>query len=159
MTDDVVVAARRALAASTDLTELLGSGKGFDTWIFPGNGEDSDVPVIFEGSKKACIVIWSSGGWAAPNLHNTAQFPAIYIDVYIDPGRDSKNQKTTPYLRDRFIPIWNEVDKVLNYPANAEILWDDMRIITSKRFNEWKVRPVSDTDGAYMSSVQYAVTI
>lgn len=159
MTDDLVIAVRRELANHTPLTDLLGSGDGFETWIFPGNGTDAAPYKIIEGTQQACLVIQTPGGWTSRNRYNSASFPRLWVDCYIDPVRDTLNQKVAPYLRSRFLPIWNEVDTVLNYPQGGEISWNGMRIVSSVRDEEWKARPYRETDGTHMSTATFNISL
>lgn len=156
---DVLKAARKVLAANTALTALLGSGNGMDTWILRVNAPDVKPPMWFEGSERAMVVLSTSGGWAGRNLHNTASFPALNVGVFIDPGRNSNLQREELYLRDRFLPIWTQLDVSLDITLGQEIMWDDMRIVSSRRLNEWSIYRVNDTDGAYTSSARYALQV
>ena len=159
MTADVVIAARRHLAASSDPTDLLGSGQGYDTWIFPGQDSGAAPHVPIEGTGEAAIVIWASGGWTSPNRHNTMWFPRLFVDVYVDPERDAGNNIQNPYVRDRLVEIWTVVDSLLHYPQAGEITWDDMRILSSVKAAEWEVRPFKETDGAVFSAAMYSVAV
>lgn len=156
---DILRAARKELAAHAPLTSLLGSGHGLDTWIVRTNSVDVDPPSWFEGSGDALIAMSAGNGWAGRNLHNNLSFPAISLNVYIDPGRNANLQREELYLRDRFLPIWTEIDSVLNPALGTEVMWDDMRVVSSRRLNEWSVYRVRDTDGAYTSSARFALQL
>lgn len=159
MSIDIVLAARRYLAESEELTDLLGSGSGFDTWIFRGQDASARPMVPMEGTKSAAVVLWLDGDWSQSNRHNTMRFPALAVDVYIDPGRDTSANVTQPNLLPRFQEVWEVLDTLLHRPDHREMQWDSLRVLTSHKLAGHKVYPFNDTDGVRFSRSRFSITL
>lgn len=152
---DFVRAARNELASYTDIKNLVGSGEGFDTWIFR-----EDKYVSLEGTGEALIVLSQNGGWAAPNAHNTAKFPRLQVEIFVDPARDSDLQPvlTTPHERAR--ELVTLVDAVFHIPEGGEIEWDnELRVLGSKKQSEEEITFVPDGDKMVRALVYYEVSL
>lgn len=159
MAIDIVLAARRYLAEQEELTDLLGSGDGFDTWIFRGQDSAAMPLVRMEGTKSASLVIWRTASSMAGNMHNNMRFPRIGVDIYIDPGRDSSSNVISPNLLPRFNPIEEVLDKLLHIPQGGELAWDSLRILGSHRKVDWNIGSLSDTDGTKISRAIFQVSV
>ena len=156
---DIVLAARRYLSASTALTTILGTGSGFDSWIFRGQDSTARPMVPMEGTKRAAVVLWPDGDWTQSNRHNTMGFPTLSVDVYIDPGRDLASNVTQPNLLPRFQEIWEVLDSLLHVPSHTDLQWDSLRVLTSHKIAGHKIYPFTDTDGVRFSRSKFAITL
>ena len=89
MSTSLAQGAREHLVQYAPLRVLLGSGKGFPTWIFRGQDDLSKPYVNMEGTGQAALLLRQDGGWTTPNRHNTMSFPRRVVERYIDPERDA----------------------------------------------------------------------
>lgn len=158
MTIDLVLAARRYLAEQEELTDLLGTGDGFDTWIFRGQDNTAMPLVRMEGTKRASLVLWRAPSLRAGTDHNNMKFLSLGVDIYVDPGRDSSANVIEPNLLPRFQPIEEVLDRLLHTPQGGELAWDSLRILGSRRRVDWSIGTLSDTDGTKISRAVFQVT-
>jgi len=150
---DIVLATRRHLAEQEDLTALLGSGNGYDTWIFQNR---LYVPV--EQTGKAALLIRQQGSWSSPNAHNTVRFPMIVIEVYVDPKRDDLRNSVSFNLQPQIDEIFQELDKALHRAKGKVEMWSTLRTLGSERMSEPDYFPQQDTENVWVARVTYAVT-
>jgi hypothetical protein len=159
MTMNIVRAAYEWLAASDDLTDLLGNSTLWGPWIFQGVDETSEPYVAMEGTSAACVMVWQQGGWSAPNTHNTMKFPKLNVEVYLDPPRDAARNVIDRDVVSQFQPIWDQLDKLLHRPQGGDMLWGTRRVLGSHAQNgAWDIFPNPDTDGVKVSRNSFAIT-
>lgn len=156
---DIVAAARQHLLTSDRLVSLLGSGKGFDCWLFVGADDMAKPFVNMEGTQSACVLIREQGGWASPNQHNTMAFPQLVVEVYIDPVRDFQGNVLTPDLKPRFQPIHEEISRLLHRPQGKDEVWGDVRTLGSQQMDLWTYFRFTDTDGVGVSRATFGVVV
>lgn len=167
-------AARNFLAQKLSVTTLLGDGSvddadaDWDTWIFMDSPE-----INIEGTGKAMIVLSVEGGWAGANIHNTARFPQLYVDVWVDPTRNLDGSVAIKDAKMRVEEILNAVDDFLHMVNNSTpdgkfVFWGTSSeianrtgklIISSVRNGEPTYRQAFDDQGAWMGTVRYNIEI
>jgi len=157
--DDITQGMVRYLLDIPEVVDLFGSfteGPAAGTpWIFQGEPHK-----IIEGSQQAALVVYKSGGWAAPNLHNSANFPRMVTDIWVDPLRDgSQNIVSGSEARRRANTIHRTLDKYLHLPYGFDMMWGDIRVISSVRLNEFDTVRVSDGDGIVVGSAWYGISV
>lgn len=153
MTTDLTTAARRILAEYTPLTSLLGASDSWDTWIFRWRPY-----VTLKASGSAAIVLSERGGWATPNRHNTARFPRLQVEVYVDVPRE-EGSPVSRIAEERALEICRAVDEVLHVPDGAAMDWADLRVIGSTRQSEPQVDLVPDADGLVRALAYYEICL
>lgn len=156
---DIVAAARQHLMSSEELLALLGSGRGFDRWLFIGPFEQSNPYVQMDGTQQAAIVLSEGRSWATPNAHNTMQFPTLQVRVYVDPVRDSAGNALTADLKPRFVPIHNEVTRLLHRPQGDVEMWGDVRTLGCQQLTSWSYMKFADTDGTAFSTAMFGLVL
>lgn len=163
----LAVAARNYLAQQSDVTSLLGSDAIFPSWIFVDTPE-----VNIESTSKAMLVVSVVDGWAGSNDHNTARFPRLLIDIWVDPTRNPDKSVREKDASVRAEAIYKAIDKHLHVvhaslPGGASIVWGTpmqildktgVRIVSSKRDAEPSYSPAFDDQGAVLATVRYNVT-
>lgn len=151
----LTLAAHRMLSTKTDVKALLGAGNGFPTWIFR---EQPAFPIENTGKVALCLV--QRGSWTHPNLHNTAKFPRLEVEIYADPDRGLQPSVAPVNMTgaDKAIAVYEVFDRHLHL-MNGGVFWDTLRIVDSKRANEPFPGPVPQADGLVYASVQYDVTL
>lgn len=164
----VSLAARNYLAQKVNVTSLLGSSDLWSTWIF-----DSKPEELVEQTGKALVVLSVTDGWAGANDHNTASFPRLTVDIWVDPTRNvdgSVKQKDAEIKAEK---IYKMIDTYLHMvhpstPAGLSIYWGTateianrtgVRVISSKREAEPIYRPAFDAEGACVATVRYNLTV
>lgn len=156
----LTVAARRELAITPEVTNLLGRDVTWDTYIFRWR------PFVeIEGTGASMIVLSERGGWAQPNRHNTARFPLLQVEVFTDPQRATtgvpKGQPAEAHVtpEDKAGLVFQAVDRVFHVPQGGELAWSDLRIVSSLRNTEPTTVPVPGGDGVVRLLASYAVTV
>jgi hypothetical protein len=84
---DVALAVRRRLASLAPCRAVLGptgSDSAATVWMYVRS-----LSVVVEGSSRAAVVLSVAGGWARPNLMNTAQFPRLMLEIFADASREA----------------------------------------------------------------------
>ena len=164
----LALAARNYLAEKTDLTALLGSSAVFPAWIFVDTPE-----VNIESTGKAMVVVSVLDGWAGANEHNTAAFPRITIDIWVDPTRNPDGSVRRKDAKARAEVIYKSINKYLHLvskslPDGSSIFWGTLpqienktgvRIVSSVRDAEPSYAPAFDDQGAYMATLRYNVIV
>lgn len=153
-TDDLAQGVCIWLASFSDVLAELGAADDASPWLF-----QQKLHAVVEGSQSAAAVLSSfHGGWAAPNLHNTAEFPRLLLDLWVDPVRDLEHdyiELAETFRRAR------QVYAVLNrhlHRSTAEVVWwGTVRILGSTRLGEPVAAEVPDGDGMIRLQVYYAV--
>ena len=164
----LALAARNYLAEKSDLTALLGSNGLFPTWIFVDSPEEN-----IETTGKAMVVISVLDGWAGANEHNTARFPRLTVDIWVDPTRNPDGSVRKKDAKIRAEAIYKVIDKYLHLvskslPDGSSIFWGTpaqiadktgTRVVSSVRDGEPSYSPAFDDQGAYMATLRYNVTV
>lgn len=116
--------------------------------------------VPMEGSASTCVVLSNEGGWAAANTHNTLRFPRLTLNVWADPIRDNNpNNVSDPgEVMRRVFAVYRVFDAYLHRTAGSEVMWGQLRVISSVRLTEPLIFAVPDGDGLVRCQVTYAVT-
>lgn len=161
------MAARNLLAQDADLRPLLGRSVSWDTWIF----SDDPVGVHIENTQKCLIVITENGTHAAPNEHNNARFPKLFVDIWADPTRNADLSVKKKDAKDKIEIILKQINKSLHTvhlsrPAGELIIWGTAEqiatktgvpILGSKFLTGPDYSPVRDSEGSFMGRVTYGV--
>lgn len=161
---DLIRAARRKIVANPDVVALLGSDATWaDGWVWQWKTYRE-----IEGTQAASIVVSERSGWAAPNRHNTARFPRLQVEIYVDPIRDPNqfpNGNTPPTAHERAKAIWDQVDRIFHVPASQDMWWGadppdpGVRVVASIRASEPEIVDVPDGDGAVRLTALYEVSL
>lgn len=154
MSTDIVLAARRMLAAESSVTDLLGSDTRYDTWLFTDT-----LYAQVENSQTCAVVLTGEGSWSAPNDYNTARFPRLGVTIYADPQRDEQNNLTVDDTREKIMNVHAALFHLLHLVHGHAVLWDDVRVLRSSCLNEPQVRLWVDADHAASAQVFYAVGV
>ena len=155
--DDIVSGAATYLLAQPEVLAAVSS------FVIGG----TNTPGVFqyrtwakmEGSSATCAVLTNDGGWAGPNLHNTLRFPRLTLNIWADPIRDGNNNVTAPgeVLR-RAFAVYKVFDTFLHRTTGPEVMFGQLRVITSVRLTEPIIYVVPDGDGLVRCQVIYAIT-
>lgn len=158
---DLAVAAHRKLLAVPGVTDALGSsgvGSPVGVWLFV-----RELQVVVEGTGKAAAVLREAGGWARPNLHNTARFPRLSLEIYADSSRDAAGAVARRDAESRARAAWESFQSVLHrVDAFAEV-WgkatgdSGMRVWGSQLMSLPDVYPVDDWDGGVRLQCHYGL--
>jgi hypothetical protein len=153
---DIVLAARRHLAAQTDLTSLLGTSTDpdYDTWIFRHK-----LPVTVENSSQSALVLRQGPIWTSRNTHNTLAFPRLVCEVYTDPFRGLT--QPGPQTTDSYsmcIAICSVLSLHL-HRIDGGFLWDSLRIVNSKQLSEPVITEDPESDGMVCAVLEFAVSL
>jgi hypothetical protein len=159
MSTSLAQGAREHLVQYAPLRSLLGSGKGFPTWIFRGQDDQSKPYVNMEGTGQAALLLRQDGGWTTPNRHNTMSFPRLVVECYIDPERDAVGNEIGPDVMSRFQAIWTMVDRYLRNVDHSVVMWGDIRTLGCDRLDEWSVFALPDGGGIRVSRAGFGVTL
>lgn len=151
---DVTIAARRYLMTGTDLKALLGSNATFSSYIFRWK-----LYVQLEGSGLAAVVLAQRGGWTTPNRHNTAEFPRLQTEVYVDPSRAGDQNPSNEDAETRAHIVFQQMDELLHLVDGGGYDWGGTRIVSSVRDSEPDIADVPGGDGMVRLLSSYAVTV
>jgi hypothetical protein len=155
-TDDLVQGLCRWLATFSDVLTQLGSADDGSPWLF-----QQLLHTVVEGSQSAAVVFSANqGGWTAPNDHNTAEFPRLLLDLWVDPVRDPQHdyiELAETYRRAR--QVYAVLNTHLHRPTSDVIFWGSVRTLGCIRLGEPVAAPVPDGDGMIRLQVYYAVTM
>lgn len=137
------------------ITSAVGAFDDGTPWIF----QDSLFKTI-ESTQQAAIVVTRTGGWAAPNEYNSAEFPRMQVNFYVDPARDAANNVTSKgEARRRAYELYKIVDPYLHLKRGTDSYWGDIRVIGSHRINEFDISIVPEGDGVLRGACDYALTL
>lgn len=151
---DMVVAARRYLAAQPGLTALLGSDATYSTWIFRWRPY-----VEVEHSGKAAVVVSRRPG-GAPNRHNHMDWPQLQVEIFADEDRNAQgNPANAAKAEDRCQAVFAELDKYLHRPEKGALMWDTLRVLSSERNGGIDITEVPGGDGLVRGLVAYDVSL
>ncbi len=156
--DDLVSGATKYLRAQPDVIAAVSSfviGGVPTPGIFPYYPWD-----MIEGSSGTAVVLSSDGGgWAAANTYNTLRFPRLVVNIWADPIRDTKyNNVGTGEVMRRVFATFKTIDGHLHRTSGAEVMFGQLRIISSTRLTEPVIYMVPDGDGLVRCLVNYAIT-
>lgn len=155
MDDDLVQGVVKWTNTFTELTSLVGAAGDGSPFIF-----QDLLHTVLEGSQSAAVVFSVVGGWTAPNDYNTAEFPRLLFDLWVDPIRDANNSYIElPETRRRARKIYSAFNRYLHRPTSDEIFWGTVRTIGCARLGEPVYAPVPDGDGMIRLQVFYGVVM
>ncbi len=137
---DLVTAVVRYLASQPSVVEWLGSSAG-SPWIF---ADELHVDPSTQADK-AAVVVRQHGGWTTPNVHNSAQFPRLHVELYALDKMDCHG-------------TWTFVDHFLHRPEGDDQMWSSLRTIGCARLMEPQVERVRDSQ-LWRLWCQYGVVI
>lgn len=154
-TDDLVQGAHKYLSSKSDLIAALGAFADDTPYLF-----QHQLWAELEGtSSNAVVLLRGTGGWAAPNPHNTMRFPRLGVEITCDPLRDASGNITDPgECQRRIEAVFRLVDTHLHRPQGGTQMWGTVRTIGSTRLSEAVVYPVEDGSGMQRMLVYYGVT-
>lgn len=93
----------------------IGKGKAFtDGWVF----YSMPNATIEDKSYQALVVVTVGGTWQAPNEHNTARFPRLYVDVWASPTRGADKSPLRP---DADFLIEDVIEQILPYMHTVDM--------------------------------------
>lgn len=153
--DDIVQGAVKYLQSKPEIIAVLGAYTG------------TTIPFLFqrrlwvemEGTSSTACLVFSDGGWSSANLHNSARFPRLSLEIWADPIRDSQNNVTDPgEVWRRINRAYKTIDRYLHRPQGGDQMWGSVRTIDSTRMAEPTAYEVPDGDGLLRLLVSYAVT-
>jgi hypothetical protein len=152
-TDDLVAGCVKYLLGLPDVLAVLGKS--------PTNA----VPYLYQHQLYATIqntqsnaaVIIRSGGWAAPNVHNSMRFPRLGLEITSDQMRDDGNNPILPgeVLR-RIDVVYRALDAHLHRPQSGEQYWGTVRVIACTRLAEPSVYALGG--GLWRLATSYGVS-
>lgn len=151
---DIVQELVKLLLTKTSVTNKVGL-TGLTSWIFQ---DKLFVPV--EKSQSAALVVSQVGGWAVANEHNTARFPRLSVQYFVDPLRDSNGvQSKFADTRLRANELFNLADKILHRPQGAAQMLGSLRVDSVLRLTEPTWYEVPDGDGMLRGQAFYAACL
>lgn len=155
---NLVTAARRYLVADTTLANALGSGQGFNVWVFQWRPY-----VTIEGSGEAAVVLSARGGWTSPNMHNTMAFPRLQVEVWADLQRDANGNPAQRTAEDLCQDVGEQLDRLLHLPDGQLHVWGDsngsIRVLRSMKLGEIDIVDVPEGDGMCRGTLNYGVVL
>ena len=143
--DDVVQGVYTYLSSLPDVVSLLGTSDSGMPFLYNGKIYHS-----MAGTSSCAVVVIDSGGWAAPNTSNTAEFPRIGIEVWSDPPRDANGIVTEPTeARTRAKAVYQVFNKYLHVPYSTILNFGGVLAFGSIRLGEpsWMQDPDKDQVG------------
>jgi hypothetical protein len=153
--DDITQGMTKYLLSIPEIVELTGQFEDGTPWL----SQDNLLETI-ETSQSQAIVVVRRGSWAAPNIYNTAKFPRMGLEIYVDPLRDEGNNIVDKVeARRRANYIYNIVDKYLHMPFGIDMMWGDVRVIGSVRNTDFDISPVSEGDGVLRGIGYYSISL
>lgn len=157
MTADIVTAAVRVLNADSVLVGMLGddqdvAGAVFGSWIF-----QRELFVDVEGTGKSAIVVSSHNTWSGGDRFHRAQYPILQLEIYSDVVRDAEGNPGPFSAEGTARLIFERADLLFHYPTGAQIMWSDLRIVSSVRRSGLDVVDVPMKDGVSRGTATYEV--
>jgi len=154
-TDDLVRGCVKWLSGFADVLAVLGQKPyTHSPYLF-----QRQLWVNMENSQTTACVISRSGGWAAPNVHNTMRFPRLLVEITVDPLRDEGYNVVDPEEADlRLQNAYTTIDRHLHRPQGGDVFWGTVRTIAVARVAEPVMFAVPDGNGMQRLQVFYAVT-
>lgn len=154
--DDVVQGCVKYLSEFPEVTAFLATFEDGEHYLF-----QYEMQGVVETTSKAAVVISRNGSWSSPNYHNTAKFPRLSVEVWVDPLRDGENNVIEPIeSRRRAFFLLDQIDKRLHRPqGGAPQFWGTVRTIESTRLGEPVLYAVPDGDSMLRGQVFYGVTV
>lgn len=167
MTTLLDLAARNLLASQPSVIALIGTAPDWGPAVF-----NDEPTVTVENSQKALIVVTESGSWAGANLHNTASFPRLIVDIWADPDRNPDKSVRVQNAKEKINAVHKEVKKFLHTVNMSDdegrpIMWGTpeqiedrtgYRIHGSQFLTGPEFYPVRDGNGAFMGTFIYGVS-
>lgn len=151
--DDIVQGAARYLLDRADVVGVLGTTAAGTPLLF-----QHTLYVQMEGTSTNAAVISYAGGWSGANIHNTARFPRLSLEIYCDPLRNSTKHVTEPgEVHRRIHVVFAALDRALHRPQGGEQRWGEVRTLSSTRLAEPNIYAVPDGDGLLRAQTFYAV--
>jgi hypothetical protein len=154
---DIVSGLRTFLLEDAELTATLGTGYGYDVWLFVGEENSSAPPIEMQGTQKTSILLRKEGSWSTQNRYNSMHFPLLSVEIYVDPLRDGVGNVISSYQRDRFAPIENIIEKLLHRIHTESQMWGDVRTLSSTKFNDWRYFTFDTTTGVRIAACSFEV--
>lgn len=159
--DDVVQGCWRFLSAVTSLTGVLGSFENGEPYLFQ---RKPYIKVI--GSQSSAIVINTAGTWTSSNSNNTAFFPRLSIEIYVDPIRTAGFSPLEGQISDsneaflRWNKVFMEVDNILHKPEFGAEMWGTVLCVTSLRLSGApEPAEITGQDGLVYGVLFYALEV
>lgn len=155
--DDIVSGAVKYLRAQPEIVAAV------STYVISGRptaGVFQYRPwAKIEGSQGTAAILTSEGGWTSPNLSNTLRFPRLTLNIWADPRRNDQNNVVDPgEVMRRAFATYRVFDKFLHRTGGPEVMFGQLRVISSVRMTEPVTYFVPDGDGLVRCQVIYAVT-
>jgi hypothetical protein len=157
--DDITQGMAKYLLGIPEIVDLVGEHTILGLVGTPRLTQDFLLEPI-ESSESSAIVVSKRGGWTSPNEHNTANFPRMAVDIYVDPMRGTNNESIGPTeARLRANYIHKVVDKHLHIPRGFDMMWGDVRVNSSVRANEFDILTLPQGDGALIGTCMYNLSV
>lgn len=106
-----------------------------------------------DGTGLAAVVLSRDGGWAAPDLTQSSEYPLLTVRCYADPTRDGAGQIATADAADKAFALYRRVNQVL-HAAPRGGMWGavgsnaGMLTISCQRWGEPYAVTAADTHGS-----------
>lgn len=148
---NLITAARRELASTTDIVSLLGSSPTYQTWLFQWRLYEQ-----VEGSGLAAVVL-SQHPWEAPGYYHTRKHSRLQAEIYVDPTRAADNNPTAQNAHDRIFEIANALSSILHRPDGGSIYFDSLRIHGTERLGEPSISDIPLMDYTIRGLLSFGV--
>lgn len=154
------------LRTSASIMQLVTEGTiGYDTtypngWIARRIQDNPGSYFKVEDSGKAGIILSTRSPWAIPNLHNTARFPRLRVDIIADVTRDSHKRIISEDAEDRCEYVFSVVDKILHNPGNNDHAWPlNLYVQSCLRSQELEIFSYEENDHAVIGTAFYNIEL
>lgn len=153
------------LVSFPELIENVGS-------IQPLDPDADPEPFIFQrflnvqmpNTSESAIVITDAGTWTSANFNNSAFFPRILVEFYVDPIRSTEFDELSEQVVDslevyrRGKKLFRIVDSILHRPQHGDIAMGDIRVHNSLRLGgDIRYYPVPAQNGLIRAEMYYAM--
>lgn len=129
-------------------------------WVFQRTRNSPSSYRIVEGTGKCAVVLSSRGTWTAPNMHNTAKFPALQVEIFADCTRDSSAAIIAEDADRKCSQVYGVLDSLFHDVGSETISspWPLGFVVAScLRSSELTISDVPEGDGSVRGIVYYAV--
>lgn len=162
---DVPSSAVQLLRAYGPFQDLVAGGLiGFDStypqgWVFQRTRNSPSSYRIVEGSGKSCVVLSARGTWTAPNIHNTAKFPNLQVEIFADSSRDANGNITMEDADRKCYQIYSVIDKLFHDVGSRNTWPLGIAIASCLRQSDIVIDDVPEGDGSVRGTFHYAVVL
>lgn len=158
------------LSGKSDLIDFLGeippdfTGEDPAPFLFVSD-DKNDTPLKVQNSSSCAVVLSYGATWNSPNVHNSAYFPRLVVELYVDPIRTTTSNSPIPgqgtdpgEVRRRMRKLYKLVDKYLHRKSTEIVYWGDVRTQICTRLNDPEPYSWPKGDGMLYCKIYYAVS-